>query len=494
MERLKNSWRSLVFAGTASGAFLCLAGAVDLFPSGSSYPIYLYIIAIFILVLTAIIEPTWLILICAGMLPFTALHSENVLMYSMSNLPILGIGFGGFLIRRPKDKKLRSSPLLALIPIVLYAIFSLSSFLINSSHLDGMRMILTEFVFLFSTCIIFFRVPQPLFFLRDFFLALAIGGGLVLLYMLLFSPWAGKKSPFPFFENANYFASFLAMLIPGLIWMALTKRSWKRIAWGLAAGLLLLAVLLLQSRGAWLGLAGGTVIGLLYFLRNRIQKLALLFFALTGVAALFFTQPATPVPNPESTTDKIRSLADTQSNFSNRERIMRWTCALRLFEEDPIWGCGPSNYHRRFKYKLETMEEVSEISYWPGWTGSAHSEYLSRLSERGIFLFIAFLALIGLCLFNLHRLVKRRIWGRAWTALVAASLGVWISHGLVEDLSEAYPIWLAVSAIFAASGAAIARHKVLGQKADEPEDPEPPKSKMKPKYMHNPNPTTNFSP
>ena len=121
---------------------------------------------------------------------------------------------------------------------------------------------------------------------------------------------------------------------------------------------------------------------------------------------------------------------------------MRWRVAWRLCLDHPFIGVQPARYSRRFKYKLQSMEEVEQISYWFGWDGGAHPEYMTRLAERGFlatFLFVGYFIWVLLILF---RLVNKQKLGRVWSACLAFALGTWLVHGFFNDLSTVTVVWL----------------------------------------------------
>jgi len=44
----------------------------------------------------------------------------------------------------------------------------------------------------------------------------------------------------------------------------------------------------------------------------------------------------------------IKSISNITTDVSNTERLNRWSCAIRMFEEKPVFGWGPGTY--MFKY------------------------------------------------------------------------------------------------------------------------------------------------
>ena len=487
---VKKLRRALVLAMGVGAIACCLAFALE-FPYRMDHlKLYIFIGASAIMALGAYFEPRWMVLICVGMAPLTVLQTENTMGDALSSTAfVMGLA-GAYFLRRKFKKQVGETAGAAIVVYAIYAGASLFSGL-EALHLSGDFLSSAELLLLLPAFLIFNRVPDRISLLREIFSALALGCLLVMLYSFFLSPWAGKQAPFPFYMNANTLSATLVMGLPFLIWESFVRRGKRRYLFMGLGALFLLAVFYFQSRGAWVGLLGAGLAGLFFYLPKTSQKLALAAASATAVTSLFLFQPQNPNPEPTNAIEKIQSIPDTEANFSNRERLKRWEVALRIFEQYPLLGCGVYQYPNEFKYYLLDWDEVSRISYWNGWKWGAHSEYLTRLAERGGIGLFSFLALIGLLLYRLHRLQSRKVWGRGFVALVAGSLGAWLAQGLVEDLSESSTVLLGVIAIAAAVFTA--------ERKPMPEMPKPPpgeKTGMKPKYLPNkdPNPPENFSP
>jgi O-antigen ligase len=94
-------------------------------------------------------------------------------------------------------------------------------------------------------------------------------------------------------------------------------------------------------------------------------------------------------------TEHIQSIGNVRNDVSNLERLNKWSCAIRMFEERPFFGWGPGTY--MFQYApFQNSWEKTIISNNSGTIGNAHSEYLGPLSEQGIFGFLSILTIIGL--------------------------------------------------------------------------------------------------
>ena len=89
----------------------------------------------------------------------------------------------------------------------------------------------------------------------------------------------------------------------------------------------------------------------------------------------------------------IQSISNVKTDASNVERLNRWACALRMFNEKPVLGWGPGTY--MFQYApFQLSYQKTIISTNTGDRGNAHSEYLGPLSEQGVLGLVAFLLIL----------------------------------------------------------------------------------------------------
>jgi O-antigen ligase len=79
----------------------------------------------------------------------------------------------------------------------------------------------------------------------------------------------------------------------------------------------------------------------------------------------------------------VQSISNISTDASNLERLNRWSCAIRMFAEKPLFGFGPGTY--MFQYApFQKSSEKTIISTNAADGGNAHSEYLGPLSEQGL--------------------------------------------------------------------------------------------------------------
>jgi putative inorganic carbon (hco3(-)) transporter len=194
----------------------------------------------------------------------------------------------------------------------------------------------------------------------------------------------------PFYNDHTAYGAALAMFIPVMV-SFLFMDSVTRFQKLLALGLFLVfmgALVLSFARAGWLSIAVALAVLLTLFLRIRFGAL---LAGILGAAVLFFAfQTEIILALNKISTDSeggfesnVESVANISTDASNLERINRWACALRMWEEKPVMGWGPGTY--MFKYApFQRSDQLTIISTNFGTGGNAHSEYLGPLAEQGL--------------------------------------------------------------------------------------------------------------
>lgn len=203
------------------------------------------------------------------------------------------------------------------------------------------------------------------------------------------------------FEQPNPFGGFMGLIAP--ISLMLAYASLVKIAkavlhhkpiskqhmitllfYGTASGVIILALFMSWSRGAWLGFAAS--VGIMIFLlpKKLWHSLILTLCGLSMIAALWFTGllPDSVVDRLTSATSEYFTLYDvrgvdiTPLNYAVVERLAHWQAALNMTRENPWLGVGLGNYEVAYDdYRLINWEEP---------LGHAHNYYLNILGEAGI--------------------------------------------------------------------------------------------------------------
>lgn len=194
----------------------------------------------------------------------------------------------------------------------------------------------------------------------------------------------------PFYNDHTAYGAALAMFIPVLISFLALKEMGK-VAKFISLGLLLMflvAIIISYARAGWMSLAIALSIYATLFLKIKLRTLIVTI----GTAAVLFLAFQTEIimALSKNSTDSegdfqsnIESMSNITTDASNLERLNRWSCALRMWEDKPVMGWGPGTY--MFKYApYQLSHQLTIISTNFGTNGNAHSEYLGPLAEQGL--------------------------------------------------------------------------------------------------------------
>ena len=257
---------------------------------------------------------------------------------------------------------------------------------------------------------------------------------------------------FPLFKEHTSYGAVLALFYPAAIYLAFRKTSWvlKAIS-SLLLVILTVALVLSYTRAAWLSLVGAGLVYLIYLFRMSKSFVWTLVGIVCIITALNFSMISSKFER--NTTDSsddlnehVASVTNVSTDASNLERINRWKCALRMFQERPLLGHGPGTY--MFLYApYQKPSEKTIISTNGGNRGNAHSEYLGPLAESGILGLATFLGLIisvvVVSIKTYQRIGEPRVKGMlrlAFLGLITYYLHGFLNNFLDMDKASA-PFW-----------------------------------------------------
>lgn len=173
---------------------------------------------------------------------------------------------------------------------------------------------------------------------------------------------------------------------------------------------LLVALILTNARGPWVGFIFGLGIYLLLF--NRKLLLPFMGVAILGLGLL------TQIPE---LFERARSIFDTKFDGSNFARINMWTVALDFFKEHPLWGVGYDNIENPFALFLKNQPPeylqkhvVEHFSY-----RDHHSSYLNSLNEYGLFFFLLFWGSLFYLLFSSLKKISTPLQKASWVISIS---------------------------------------------------------------------------
>jgi putative inorganic carbon (HCO3(-)) transporter len=177
-----------------------------------------------------------------------------------------------------------------------------------------------------------------------------------------------------FLGDGNDFSLSLCILMPLAMLLALHSQGMKRMAYFAVMGIVLLAIIATQSRGATLGIAA--VFGYLWLQSSR-KALGVVAILLAVVVVLIYAPPVY--------FQRMGTITNYENESSAEGRIHAWRAGTRMAANN-VLGVGAGNFPNSFpKYRSEDAP-----TRWM----TAHSMYFLILGELGILGLLLLLKLI----------------------------------------------------------------------------------------------------
>lgn len=263
----------------------------------------------------------------------------------------------------------------------------------------------------------------------------------------------------PFYNDHTAYGAALAIYMvmnAAFLFIPNIKTS-IRIIIALSFALLCIAMVLSSCRAAWLSIIA--VIGILICVLLKI-KFKYIFTIAIALVAMFFTfrhqiidvMERNEQDSSSNLLEHVQSITNISTDASNLERINRWSSALRLFEERPVFGWGPGTYQFVYApYQLSMNKTIITTNYGDG--GNAHSEYIGALAEMGVIgsLLVILLVIVsvykGLTTYNKAKNKESKI------LVLAATLAIisYFVHGVLNNFLDtdklAIPVWSCLAII-----------------------------------------------
>lgn len=247
------------------------------------------------------------------------------------------------------------------------------------------------------------------------------------------------------FINPNHFANYLALILPlavtGVLSVRLFVAQEKGLAFrvfsGVVAFVLLVAILLSLSRGAWVSVAFELVglFGIFLLLPKEKRpsllsrsRMAVLRFGIVG-ATLFSMLALFVVGSSGRNQVDVRLEQTVMSEGRLADRLPLWQDSLKMAQEFPLFGVGLGAWPDLFPH-------YERPPWSPIFSREVHNDYLELLAETGVvgFSFLSgfFIVAAGILLRGLRRLTSRLL--PVFVALVVAMGGMalheWVDFNL----------------------------------------------------------------
>lgn len=325
--------------------------------------------------------------------------------------------------------------------------------------------------FKFLLARLWFVVPLlafgPIIFMKDsnirkFLWLFSIGMCIVVFYTLFqhaLYRFGEKESHWvmsPFFKDHTIYGATVALVTPIIFGLYFSKKH-SPIIQAVLLGMMLLILLGLYfsyTRAAWLSVIAALMV--LAAIKLKISFKLIAGTTLFLAVALYFSwtsiQQLLESNKEEHTTEqfgeRLQSATNVTTDASNLERINRWTCAIDMFKERPVFGFGPGTY--AFEYaRFQRPENLTIISTNFGNMGNAHSEFLGPLSEMGLLGAVSMLLIVAAIFYQSISLYVK--WPKDETeirtlilTIIVALTTYWV-HAFLNNFLDtdkaAVPIW-----------------------------------------------------
>lgn len=280
----------------------------------------------------------------------------------------------------------------------------------------------------------------------------------------------------PFYNDHTSYGAVLALLLPVLVSLFIFIRREDintRFLMILLIGLYVFATIVSYTRAAWISILGAMGMWAVIKLKIRFELVLVGAVILVGLflsvrSQLMVQLEKNRVESSGEFSEHVQSISNIKTDQSNLERINRWSCAIRMWKDKPIFGFGPGTY--QFEYgRYQRSYEKTLISTDFGTRGNAHSEYLGPLSEAGLLGMLSVLLIIGTTIYTGLRVYftarKRTI--RIFSLAILVGLFTYYLHGFLNNFLDTDKI----SALFWGYTAMLVAMDIYHR--ETPEEPEP---------------------
>jgi O-antigen ligase len=227
------------------------------------------------------------------------------------------------------------------------------------------------------------------------------------------------------FFDANYFAAFMAAILPIIGIQFLRAKWYGKIFCFFSAAFATNAVILCRSRGAFLGILVGIFASFIWVPTTHRKKLVICVI-LGALGGLYLSD--------EAFIERIGTIDIRKENLDESafSRIRLWTAGLKMVIDHPL-GVGAGNWYQNIE------------RYIPEYVGKdSHSGYVKCIAELGLHGVVVFFALLIVILKSL--LVFRNLPGNSYHKKEDIEL---ISFSLLVSISILLTCCVTMSLIYA---------------------------------------------
>lgn len=374
---------------------------IMVYKKGYFYPYNLLPVAFFI-IYTAVFHLQNLVFFLAFFTPLAVSLKELGLTEGPDlSLPTEPVMFGVMLVyllnylhRDIADKKFFRHPISILIFLQLF--WMLFTTFTSTELVISIKYFISRLWFMFSCYFIMQHLFSRRASLINFIFAYSAALAIVVCYTTIsharfnFDEKIADWIVSPFYNDHTAYGAALAMFIPVMVsfWFLKSLSRNLKILSVVFFAMFMLAIILSFARAGWGSLAVALCVYITLLLGIRFRTLLITFTVLITTFLVFQTEIMMILSKNDQDAkggfeNNIVSMVNISTEASNLERLNRWSCAIRMWEDKPVLGWGPGTY--MFKYApYQLSRELTIISTNFGTNGNAHSEYLGPLAEQGV--------------------------------------------------------------------------------------------------------------
>jgi putative inorganic carbon (hco3(-)) transporter len=431
---------------------------------------FLLLPAVIYMVMLAIFRMEALALFCAFITPLSINLNKTSIGIGVS-LPADPLMFGLFLLFWFKiftdgglDKKILHHPVT--IFILLHLGWMLITTLTSTMPVVSLKSTLARFCYVtvnyFMLLYIFknFSTIKKFLWLYLSMLLVVIAYTLYNHYLWGWTEEGAHIAMVPFYNDHTSYAAAIAFFIPVVITFISAGRSSMGRAGSIAVLIVLgIAIVFSYTRASWVGLLAAFICWMGFVVRIKTALVYGMTAALVVLFILFRAQLFMELEKNDKTSstdmkDHVESIGNVSNDASNIERLNRWSSALRMFADRPVFGFGPGTF--MFQYApYQKYSERSIISTNFGEVGGSHSEYLGPLAEEGIAGTLLMVLIIGFTIITASNIYKRVRRGEVRSLTKALLLGLitYYVHGILNFFLDtdklSVPFWGFTAALVA---------------------------------------------
>ncbi|HKR07126.1 MAG TPA: O-antigen ligase family protein [Bacteroidia bacterium] len=372
--------------------------------------------------LFSFVSSGWLLGFLALVIPFsveTGIGSSGLKIFFPSEL-LTGIFAGTALIkmfRKFPEKKFLLHPVTLLMSI--YFLLTVCTIFFSTMPVVSLKAVFVKGIYFFVFYFLAYDAYRNSFLKSSliFITCYGISITLIVLYALNhFAEWdyakdAADMAVHPFYKDHTIYSACVAFILPVMAFFALKKHPGKKFYRNIIFSIIFILVgaglVYSFSRAAWISILAAGVFAIVLFF--KIRPFTLLIFSGLILFFISFYSERFLITLKKNKNDsnmrnadletQTKSIVNISTDQSNAERLNRWKCALRMFDNKPFTGSGSGTYMYKYfdfqrKADMTYISVTSPYNTKPGHGGSVHSEYLQVLSENGMITFIAFMMLL----------------------------------------------------------------------------------------------------